>query len=251
MKSAWPGAWRSIETSGRTMSRPPATCRKSNAAPPAPGATGRGVEALAEHPLPLVVRHPPLAVARQHLRVVGPESAPLEGGIDLLGHPREEVVRTRRAAGVGEGVVLIGGQRLLAPGDAAQRHPRPRAGSAAVPGDHQLQQPGGGRVRGQRQHPPDVGRRHTGANQGDDRLRQMAGRIHDLVDALRLADRAADGERGAALQVHQVGGRDHAHRHALGVDHRQVVDAQVEHVDHGVDRQPVGGHGEGVGHHQR
>ena len=150
------------------------------------------LQAVVEHPHPLRLGEPPLAVSGQHLGVVGAEAAAGEGGVDLRGDVCEVGVDLRAArVGVGERVVLVGCQRRLAAGGRAEREPRPRARRRLAGGRDQLDQAGRRRVGLERDHPADVERRDARPDQAHDHLRQVAGRLDHLVDARRRARSSA------------------------------------------------------------
>ena len=103
----------------------------------------------------------------------------------------------------------------------------------------QVDQLDGDGVAGERHHPADVGGRDTCPDQRHRRLGQVRGRGDHIIGGARVGDRPSECERGAALEIHQVGGGDQSDGGTPGVDHGYVVDARVEHVDHHVDRQPI------------
>ena len=117
-------------SSGAT-DNPPAAWRKSHATDAPDQLRFAGLaQDLAECAQPVGLRHSPLAIACHHVAVVDADPAADEAGIDISSQPREVAIRVlplgRRGSGIRERVVLVGGERELAPGRAAEIEPRPR-----------------------------------------------------------------------------------------------------------------------------
>ena len=242
MKSGYLGAWRSISTSGRTISsRADDLAEVERDRRTHEVAAIRALQAVVEHPHPFRLGEPPLAVSSQHLGVVGAEAAAGERHVHLGGQVGEVGVDLGAArVGVGQRIVLVRGERRLPAGGRAECEPRPGRRRRRPLGGDQLDEAGGRRVGLERDHAADVERRDAGPDQAHDHLRHVQGRLDDLVHASGVRDRAPERERRSALEVHQVGRRHHAERRSGRVDDRQVVDAGVEHVDHRVDGEALG-----------
>ena len=117
------------------------------------------LQAVVEHPHPFRLREPPDAVSRQHLGVVGTEAAARQCDVDLpcdVGEVRVDLGAA--GVGVGERVVLVGGQGCLAPGGRSEREPRPRDGGRPALGGDELDQPRRRCVGLERDHPAHVER---------------------------------------------------------------------------------------------
>ena len=144
--------------------------------------------------------------------------------------------------GVGEGVVLVGGQRRLPPGGRSEREPRPRrrAPAVAVGGD-ELDQAHRRRVGLERDDPADVERRDAGPDQAHDHLRQVRGRprrARRRVAAWAIDRRSANGVR-LSRYIRSVAVTTPSGVPAESTTGRWWMPG-VEHVDHRVDRQALG-----------
>ena len=123
--------------------------------------------------------------------------------------------------------------------DPSASHAQADGRRVAVGGD-ELDQAGRRGVGLERDDPTHIERRDAGPDEAHDHLRQVEGGLDEVVDGRCVRDRPPQRERRAALEVHEVGGRDDAERRPVRVDDREVVDAGVEHVDHRVDGQALG-----------
>ena len=110
----------------------------------------------------------------------------------------------------------------------------------AVGCEGQLEQTRGQAVVEHREHPAEHRRVEAGVEKVEKQLGNVAGRRGELVCVARRLQRAAQRERAARFEAHQVAGRYHADHAALLVEHRQVVHALGQHGD-------AGFRGEGVG----
>ena len=219
------GACRSISTSGRTISRPPTTWRKSKATAARTRWLRSGFSRQSwstRNHSDCDIRHD--TVSRQHLGVVGTEAAARQGDVDLprdLGEVRVDLGAA--GIGVGECVVLVGGQGRLAPGRRSEREPRPRDGRRPAWAD--AARSAACRGVGLERDDPATSSGETPARMRLTTLRQVAGGVDELVDARGVGDRPAKRERRSALEVHQVGRGDDAQRRPGRVDDREVMDA--------------------------
>ena len=164
---------------------------------------------------------------------------------------RRSTSRRRRSVGVGEGVVLVGGQRRLPAGGRSERHPRPGRRRRAALGR------GRGRSAGSLRCPtaaPARGRRRwrdAGTDERDDHLRQVA--TPPRPPRRRVAAWAIDRRRANGVRLSRYI-RSVAVTTPSGVPSASTTGRWwmpgVEHVDHRVDRQPLGRERVRGRHHQ-
>ena len=143
----------------------------------------------------------------------------------------------------GERAVDVGAGERLAPAEAAGREPRERRRRRAELGDRELDQPPRPRCRGRRRCMRLIaGAATPGVVQRDDRRRELARRPRPRRATSRGArDQRAQPERGAVLGGQQVDVVEHADQPPARVEHRQVADAVVEHLQQRVRAGAVGG----------
>ena len=83
----------------------------------------------------------------------------------------------------------------------------------------------------------------AGVEEVDEQRGDVARRGQQLILVARPLQRAAQGERTARLEAHEVAGGDDADQAAVILQHRQVVHAVGQHGDAGFRRQGVGADG--------
>src|SRR6266550_3453710 len=110
--------------------------------------TVRRLQALAKDLGPVGRGHPPQRAAGEDVVGVGREAAALEAAVDVRRDSLEVTIdfRVPVRVGVGEGVLLVGAQRELTPGRAAESEPRPWNGGRPVRFEGEVEQPDRERV---------------------------------------------------------------------------------------------------------
>ncbi len=142
---------------------------------------------------------------------VGLEAAAGEAGVDVLRHPAEVLVDGGVVrVGVGEPVVLVGGERELVARGAAEDEPGVVHRRRAVACEGQLEQARGQGVVEHREHAADQRRVEASVEEVDEQLGHVARRRHELVLVARPLQRAAQRERTARIEAHEVAGGDDA-----------------------------------------
>ena len=199
------------------------------------------LEASVEDSYPLALRHAPLGVTCEHVRGVGAEATTCETRVDVGGDPFEVRVDLRVASvsGVGQRVVLVGGERELAARGAPEREPSPRNRRGTMPVGGEVEEALGRGVALKREDPSDRDCVETRVEQGYERARKLRGHVHEDVFGLGPRQRAADPERTQGLEVHQIGGRDDAEDVLHLVQNGKVVHARVHHLDARLDREAI------------
>ena len=202
-KSGWAGASRSISTSGRTICSPPSTCRKSNATAARTRCERSGCSRQSRNTRfqsASDMRHCRLRASTSALSVPKPHRA----SPSLTSPATSANQPSARRVGVGQRVVLVGGERRLAAGGRPERHPRPRARGDPVLRRGRDRPGGSWRVSdcSAITRPMSVAATPA-ADQRDDHLRQVRRRLDHLVDGARRgrstgAGRTACGSRGTS-----------------------------------------------------
>ena len=105
--------------------------------------------------------------------------------------------------------------------------------------DREVEQPERERVELQREHATDVHRGQPCLEKREEQPSQVRCGGDELVLVGGAQDRVAERERASRLDAHQVGRRENALDPVQLVDHDEVVGARVEHVDDGIDGEPV------------
>ncbi len=193
------------------------------------------LQAVLEDLPPAAQRRAPLAVAGQHSVRVGGEPAAREAAVHILRHEAEVLVHGGVVGvGVGEPVVLVGGQGELAAGGAAEGEPGVghRRFAEAVGGE--LEQARGDGVGQHGEHARERGAVEVGVHEVEEQLRHVRRHADELLLVGGPLDRSAQGEGAAAVQRHEVAGRDDADHVLVRVEHGEVVHAGRHHGDAGL-----------------
>ena len=145
--------------------------------------------------------------------------------------PKNASAVRARLVGVGERVVLVGGERQLAPRDAAEREPRPRDRRRAVAVEGEVDQPQRRGVGLDGERTRDVRRRQPGREQRRQQPRQPGlQRRDERVLVGRPRDRAAQRER-RVLTAGDVLDAEQADDAPVAPGHAELAAVGVEQVD--------------------
>src|SRR5439155_6983863 len=152
--------------------------------------------------------HPPHYTAGDDVVRVGGEAAALEAAVDVRGDALEIAVdlRVPIRVGVREGVLLVGAQRELTPGRAAESEPRPWNGGRPVRLEGEIEQPDRERVELEREHAADVHGTEPSVQQCEKEAAEVLRDSDELLLVGCTQNRVAKGEWAAHLDAHQVGG---------------------------------------------
>ena len=113
-------------------------------------------------------------------------------------------------------------------------------GRRAVPVEGQLEQARRHGVAQHGQHARQRRRVEVGVEQIDEQVRHIVGGLHEIVLVARSLDRAAQGERAAGIEGHEVAGRQDTDHRAVAVEHRHMVHAGRHHGDARLGREHLG-----------
>ena len=198
---------------------------------------------------PLVQRQAERVVRRHHVAPTPGDPGGLQTRGHELGKRRQRRIRRVSVAVERDGVILVGSDRLLLAGGAAQGEPCPRHRRLTVLRDPELEQPARGGVDRERDHVPDVDRVGARVDERGDHVGELRDRARDRLAIGRAFDRALQRERCVATDPHQVRVSDHADDPSAGVRDREVVEATLEHAEQDLADHRVGGHGLGSRRH--
>ena len=154
-------------------------------------------------------------------------------------HARPQLLVAVRALPRQRAVDVGAGERLAA-AEAAGGEPRVRHGRRSELGMGELDQPAGDRVVQRGERAADRGGGLAGVVEVDDHAREPGRRGGDRIGVRAAGDQRAQPERRAALARHQVDVVEHAEQPAAGIEHEQVADAVVEHLDQRLGPRAVG-----------
>ena len=128
------------------------------------GQIGR-LETILEGPNPLRLRHAPQSVACYNPGNVLTEPGAYQTRVYILGDPPIGINLRIGRIGIGKSIVLIGGKRELAAGNASECKPSPSAGRWSVSSDGEIEKARSNCIAIEREHTPDVGGVKSGLNQ--------------------------------------------------------------------------------------